>query len=152
MRFMKSRFTSKHSSTLRSGFLFRLALVIAVFSNPVATPVFAQGRVQVSIDQNGLLLNGGQSAQVTVTVKCSPGNAEIIEAFVYITQEGIQSNFAPIPVVCRGGSNMYQITISTSGGETLKTGLAHASAYILISHPKTGRTTSGQASGSIILQ
>ena len=145
-----------HSSSFASiqfGSLLRFAFVIITgLASFAFNPVSAQGRLQVKIDPNATLLNGGQSAQISVTVECSPGNAEILEAFIYISQDGIQSNYTPIPVECRGGRNTYQVTVTANEGETFKSGEAHSSAYILIMHPKTGKTTSGQASGTITLQ
>jgi hypothetical protein len=151
---MQNLYFRKAFATIQIAFHLKLLIFILFifgFTNAVLTPAFAQVRVHVSIEPAATLLNSGQAVRLNVTVHCSPGNGEVREAFVYITQNGIQSNFARIPVICRGGPNTYQVTVTTSNGETFKSGQAHASAYVLITHPKTGSTTSGQASTAITL-
>ena len=110
----------------------------------------ASGQMSVTVElgRRATLLEGGQAIVTEVEVACSPGR-EILEAFVYVTQDGHQSQFAGIPVRCTGQPRSYLVTVRAFADQPFHAGEAYASAYVLVYDRATGMTQSGQASRTI---
>jgi hypothetical protein len=70
----------------------------AILADPVAGA--RPGPVQASVSPEATLVEGGAAVLVDVTVRCA-GGSDVLEAFVYVTQDGQQSQFVPIPVRLR---------------------------------------------------
>ena len=75
-------------------FLVLLASVAPVSGAP-------PGSVQASIAHEATLVDAGAGVLVRVTVSCA-GGSDVLEAFVYVTQDGQQSRFTPISIRCGG--------------------------------------------------
>src|SRR5688500_11857262 len=81
-------------------------LVLALASMQVAA---ALSPVRVSLAKHATLTQAGQTAELAVKVACAPGY-EVLEAFVYITQDEHTSQFRGLPVVC--DKHPHRLTVS----------------------------------------
>lgn len=105
-------------------------------------PMEAQSdKLTVEIAKVTTLLERGSVVEVDVNVTCRTGSM-ILEALVYITQNGNQSHFASIPVRCRGRARPYAVKVSADGFVFTR-GAASASAYVLVQSSIGGATESG---------
>src|SRR5687767_9510850 len=91
----------------------------------------------MSIDPDGKIIAGGQAVRLKVTASC-PSGEDVLEAFVYVTQDGNQSRFAPVPVVCDGDSHRYNVRVEAQDF-VFHPGPARASGYLLVT---PGQSTS----------
>jgi hypothetical protein len=114
-----------------------LAIMLAALPLPAA---LAQETVTATIDKKATLVDDGQAVLVTVTVTCATGS-EVLEAFVYVTQDGNTSQFAGIPAVCDGTAHTFTVRVSALDSP-LRLGKATASGYVLVT------TGTGTASAS----
>jgi hypothetical protein len=73
----------------------------------------------------------GTSLAVDVTVSC-PANYQVLEAFVYVTQGGVQSTFVGIPLTCRPKGQQYLLTVPAPEGQAWVEGPATLSGYVLL--------------------
>lgn len=121
-----------------------LALAAAAAPAQAAPP----GPVQASIASQATLVEGGDAVLVSVTVKCA-GGSDVLEAFVYVTQDEQQSAFTPIPVRCGGRARTYVIRVAAPEGFTFHTGTASASGYALVE--KKGNVTSASPSRTLTI-
>jgi hypothetical protein len=104
-----------------------LATATAAAAGP-PTPYPANLAAQIA--RTALLENGGQSVAVTVTVIC-PAGGEVLEAFLYVSQDGNTSSFAGIPVTC--DSKPHTTVVHPSSFDTpFHEGRAQASGYVLL--------------------
>ena len=117
--------------------LFTLLALLAV-----AGPAAGAGArpVEASIAPEATLVDGGAAVLVDVTVSCA-GGSDVLEAFVYVTQDGQQSPFAAIPVRC-GGTRTYTVRVPAPSGATFHAGTASASGYVLVDKKGTTSSTS----------
>jgi hypothetical protein len=122
---------------------FAVATSILVIFAVLAAPASAvkPGPVQASISPEATLVEGGAAALVTVTVRCA-GGSNVLEAFIYVTQEGQQSSFTPIQVRCGGKARTYVVRVPAPGGTTFKAGAAQASGFILVEKKDVVASTS----------
>ena len=101
----------------------------------VAAPAAAAPTAEIAPDAKRL--KGGKFAAVAVTVTCGSGET-VLEAFVYLVQNGNQSPFAPIrDVVCDGTAHVYVVTVAAPTGERFRRGEARASGYVLTNQGST---------------
>lgn len=105
------------------------ATVIAVLVAPGATA--RPGPVQASTAPEATLVDGGAAVLVDVTVRCA-GGSDVLEAFVYVTQDGQQSQFVPIPIRCGGKARTYTVRVPAPEGTTFHVGTASASGFVLV--------------------
>jgi hypothetical protein len=56
------------------------------------------------------LANGGQAVDVQAIVTC-PAGAEVLEAFLYVTQDGNQSQFGFFQPVCDGTPHNFTVRV-----------------------------------------
>ncbi len=115
-----------------SPLLWRLCAVLAAAGVVAAPAVSADTTEALSaeIAQNAFVVEGGQTALVLVGVTC-PAGAEVLEAFVYVVQDSLTSDFAPIPVVCDGNPRAYAIRVSAFD-QLFHRGRARVSGYVLL--------------------
>jgi hypothetical protein len=118
-----------------------VVMVLAVLTTPAlgARP----GPVEASIAPEAALVDGGAAVLVSATVKCA-GGSDVLEAFVYVTQDGQQSQFVPIPVRCGGRARTYIMRVPAPEGTTFHAGEASASGFVLVD--KKGNVTSASPS------
>lgn len=129
-----------------------IALVMAAAA-AVLPLTSVEARVAVEIAPSAALIGGGEAVAVTVTVACAPPRLQVLEAFVYVTQDGSTTNFAPIPVTCAGRRQTSTVRVTRGPDQPLlHTGSAQASAYVLLIHPRTGATQSGSATQGITIR
>jgi hypothetical protein len=125
------------------------ALALLVTAMPATTALGAEpGPVQASIAPQATLIEGGNAVLVSVTVRCA-GGSEVLEAFVYVTQDERQSNFVPIPVRCGGKARTYVVRVPAPEGFTFHTGSASASGFVLVN--KKGNVTSASPSQTLTI-
>jgi hypothetical protein len=122
-------------------FLFLLASVAPVSGAP-------PGSVQASIAPEATLVDAGAGVLVRVTVSCA-GGSDVLEAFVYVTQDGQQSRFTPIPVRCGGPARTYTVRVPAPEGTVFHVGTASASGYVLVD--KHGNVTSASPSQTLTI-
>jgi hypothetical protein len=137
----------------RSRMMRRIALASLVASVSVlglAAPASAAppGPVQASIDPQATLVENGAAVVVNVTVSCA-GGSDVLEAFVYVTQDGQQSPFAGIPVRCGGKARTYAVRVPAPEGTLFHTGTASASGFVLVD--KKGNVTSTSPSQTLVI-
>ena len=111
-----------------------------------AGPV-AAGTLTASIDPAGRLVRN--DVQLRLTIECDAGH-NVLEAFVYVTQDGEQTQVAPIPLRCGSGRTTYIVRVP-AGSATLEPGSASASGYILVEDAGTGQVHSLSPSQSLVL-
>ena len=122
-------------------FLVLLASVAPVSGAP-------PGSVQASIAHEATLVDAGAGVLVRVTVSCA-GGSDVLEAFVYVTQDGQQSRFTPIPVRCGGPARTYTVRVPAPEGTVFHVGTASASGYVLVD--KHGNVTSASPSQTLTI-
>ena len=144
--------TSGTSRTSRSisGLTIVSALLVLLSLFAFGGPVYGArpGPVQASIGPEATLVDDGAAVLVSVTVSCA-GGSDVLEAFVYVTQDGQQSPFTPIPVRCGGGERTYQVRVSAPAGTVFHAGAASASGYVLVD--KNGNVTSASPGTTLII-
>lgn len=95
-------------------------------------PTYADQSLRVKIGKNATLIEGGQAVIVRLQVRCDPG-LTVLEAFVYVTQSGNQSQFAAIPVTCDAKPHWFEVGVPADPDlGPLSQGAAQASAYVLL--------------------
>lgn len=118
----------------------------AILADPVAG--VRPGPVQASVSSDATLVDGGTAVLVDVTVRCA-GGSDVLEAFVYVTQDGQQSQFVPIPVRCGGRARTYTVRVPAPEGTTFHAGTASASGFVLVD--KKGNVTSASPSQALTI-
>jgi hypothetical protein len=126
-----------------------LAIVLLEFSLLVA-PAYALDTVVVELGTEAALLDDGRAIELQVAVSC-PKRHDVLEAFVYVGQDGNQSQFAGIPVRCKGKLRQYVVRVLAFPDAPFHPGQANASAYVLVYDPDTGMTQSGSDGQTIQL-
>ena len=124
-------------------------LTAVVLATSAAPAVGARpGPVQASIAPQAMLVEGGDAVLVGVTVRCA-GGSDVLEAFVYVSQDGQQSAFVPIPVRCGGRARTYVVRVPAPEGFAFHAGTASASGFVLVD--KKGNVTSASPSQTLTL-
>lgn len=120
-----------------------LAISILAILAVLAAPASAvkPGPVQASIAPEATIVEGGAAVLVTLTVRCA-GGSDVLEAFVYVSQEGQQSPFTPIQVRCGGKARTYVVRVPAPEGTTFQAGTAQASGFILVEKKDVVTSTS----------
>jgi hypothetical protein len=112
--------------------LFLLAaavLAAALLASPAHSA--APTTITFSADPEAVATADGTSLTVKVTVGC-PVNYQVLEAFVYVTQAGTQSNFVGIPLLCRPRGQEYTLTVPAPDGQVWTAGPASLSGFVLL--------------------
>ena len=91
------------------------------------------------------LVDGGDAVLVTVMARCTDASYHVLEAFVYVNQDGFTSQFAAIPLDC-GESRMRRFTVRADSFDDwdFHAGSGTASAFVLVSHDETNETAQAQ--------
>jgi hypothetical protein len=118
--------------------LLRIYVVlVAVLVMAMGSPAAAQATLVVEIGQEARLVDGGRAVDVRLRVTC-PAGAEVLEAFVYVTQGGNESQFAFFQPVCDGSP--HPLTVRAEALDfVFHPGKARVSGYMLL---VTGESTS----------
>jgi hypothetical protein len=130
-----------------------LTIVLAVATVLAGSPAGASGReassqVPLRLSTKGKIVEGGNAAQLRVGTVCLSG-WEPLEAFVYLVQDGHQSQYGSIPITCDGVRHVYAVSVAALD-VPFHEGEAAGTAYVLLLGPG-GETVSGQDDGTITL-
>lgn len=133
---------------LRRRMVFALATVSAMLL-PFNTAV-AQGTVTADVASTGAMVGAGEAVKINVTVTC-PKKHEVLEAFIYITQDEHTSQFSGIPIGrCKDKPITYSVHVRAFEDTPFHQGAASASSYVLVYSPD-GSTMSGGEFQSITI-
>jgi hypothetical protein len=124
-----------------------VASVLAASPDP-GSPRAAPGQVPLRLSTKGKIVDGGNTAQLRVGTFC-PSGWEPLEAFVYLVQDGHQSQYGSIPITCDGVRHVYVVSV-TALDVPFHEGEAAGTAYVLLLGP-SGETVSGQDDGTVTL-
>jgi hypothetical protein len=122
-----------------------LLVCLFLFGLLAVSPISAAQGVTVALKAKATLLEGGQAVEVKVRATCPTGYT-VLEAFVYIGQEGNESDFAAIPLACQDKQKPRDFVIRVPAfpdNPPFHPGDATATAFVLIEDPATGGTLSG---------
>jgi hypothetical protein len=114
-----------------------LIVLVGVLVMLVAPQAAAQGTLAVKIASKATLVDGGQAVDVAVTVTC-PAGGVVLEAFLYVTQQGNESDFAFFQPVCDGTPHDF-IVRAQAVDFVFQRGKARVSTLLLL---ESGETTS----------
>ena len=114
-----------------------LIVLIGLGALLLAPRAAAQEAPVVEIVPTARLVQGGKAVAVQVTVTCEAG-AEVVEAFVYVNQDGNQGRFTPFRPICDGTPHTFTVRAQANGFR-YHVGEAQASGYVLLS---SGASTS----------
>jgi hypothetical protein len=92
---------------------------------------------------------GGTTLTVQVEVSC-PARYDVLEAFIYVQQGGVSSNFVGIPLTCRPSGQQYTLTVPAPEGSVWTAGAASLSGYILLIHKSETLSTSPSAALQVV--
>jgi hypothetical protein len=109
-----------------------LAALIGVLAVLLMPQAVAQETVAIEVARKATLLDGGgQVVELQVTVTC-PVGAEVLEAFLYVTQDSNQSPFAFFQPVCDGFAHTFPVQIQAAAGFVFQQGRVQVSGYLLL--------------------
>jgi hypothetical protein len=114
-----------------------LVVLIGLGTLLLAPRAAAQETLAVEIAPTARLLQGGKAVAVQVTVTC-PTGAEVLEAFLYVNQDGNQGQFASFQPICDDTPHTFVVRASAVGFR-YHVGEAQVSAFVLLS---SGASTS----------
>jgi hypothetical protein len=114
-----------------------LVVLIGLGALLLAPRAAAQEVPVVEIAPTARLLQGGKAVAVQVTVTCEAG-AEVLEAFLYVNQDGNQGQFASFQPTCDDTPHTF-IVRAPALGFRYHVGQAQVSAFVLLS---SGASTS----------
>ena len=114
-----------------------LVALIALGALLLAPRAAAQESLAVDIAPTARLVKGGKAAVVQVTVTC-PTGAEVLEAFLYVNQDGNQGEFAFFQPICDGTPHTFMVRAQAVGFR-YHVGEATVSGYVLLT---SGASTS----------
>jgi hypothetical protein len=125
-----------------------LVLIVALF---VAGPASAQSTATISIEPEGVVVEGGGASLVFLVVECTLGSGdEVLEGFVSLSQQ-TASGMGGLNPRCDGKARRMIVRVSALGGR-FQSGEAFASAFLLFLDPETGTTVQAQSSRTITLR
>ena len=108
-----------------------LVVLIGLGALLLAPRAAAQEAPVVDIAPTARLLQGGKAVAVQVTVTC-PTGAEVLEAFLYVNQDGNQGEFAFFHPTCDGSPHTFTVRAQAVDFR-YHVGQAQVSAYVLLS-------------------
>ena len=115
-----------------------LVVLIGLGALLLAPRAAAQETLAVEIAPTARLLQGGKAVAVQVTVTC-PTGAEVLEAFLYVNQDGTQGQFASFQPICDGSPHTFTVRAEPQSGFRYHVGEAQVSAFVLLT---SGASTS----------
>jgi hypothetical protein len=114
-----------------------LVVLIGLGALLLAPRAAAQEAPTVEIAPTARLLQGGKAAAVQVTVTCPTGET-VLEAFLYVNQDGNQGQFASFQPSCDDTPHTFTVR-APAVGFRYHVGEATVSAFVLLS---SGASTS----------
>jgi hypothetical protein len=114
-----------------------LIVLLGLGALVLAPPAAAQETLAVEIAPAARLIQGGKAVAVQVTVTC-PTGAEVLEAFLYVNQDGNQGRFAFFQPICNDTAHTLTVRAQADGFR-YHPGAAQVSAFVLLS---SGASTS----------
>jgi hypothetical protein len=114
-----------------------VVLLVGVLVMLVAPRAGAQETLAIEVAKKARLLDGGQAVALQVAVTC-PQGGEVLEAFVYVTQDGNESQFAFLQPICDGTPHLFTVRVEALDF-LFHRGKARVSGYLLLT---TGESTS----------
>ncbi len=114
-----------------------LVILIGLGALLLAPRAAAQEALAVEIAPTARLLQGGKAVAVQVTVTC-PTGAEVLEAFLYVNQDGNQGQFASFQPICDDTPHTFVVR-APANGFRYHLGEATVSAFVLVT---SGASTS----------
>ena len=115
-----------------------LVVLLGLGALLLAPRAAAQEALVVEIAPTARLLQGGKAVAVQVTVTC-PTGAEVLEAFLYVNQDGTQGQFASFQPICDGSPHTFTVRAEPQSGFRYHVGEAQVSAFVLLT---SGMSTS----------
>jgi len=110
-----------------------LVVLIGLGALLLAPRAAAQEALAVEIAPTARLIQGGKAVAVQVTVTC-PTGAEVLEAFLYVNQDGNQGQYASFQPVCDGTPHTFMVRAHAGFGFRYHVGEATVSGYVLLSN------------------
>jgi hypothetical protein len=107
-----------------------LVLCIGMLGVLFVPRAVAQETLAIEIAKKATLVDGGQAVELQVTVTC-PAGAEVLEAFLYVTQDGNQTPFASFQPICDGTPHTFLVR-AQAVGFVFHQGKAQVSGYLLL--------------------
>jgi hypothetical protein len=107
------------------------AFVAAALLLGVPAEAAPERTITFTVDPVAVAATDGKSLSVHVTVGCPP-NHQVLEAFVYVTQVGVQSTFVGIPLTCRPKGQEHTLIVPAPTGQTWVEGPASLSGFVLL--------------------
>jgi hypothetical protein len=114
-----------------------LVVLIGLGALLLAPRAVAQEAPTVEIASTARLLQGGKAVAVQVTVTCPTGET-VLEAFLYVNQDGNQGNFASFQPTCDDSPHTFMVRAQALGFR-YHVGAAQVSAFVLLT---SGASTS----------
>jgi hypothetical protein len=114
-----------------------LVVLIGLGALLLAPRAAAQEALAVEIAPTARLIQGGKAVVVQVTVTC-PTGAEVLEAFLYVNQDGNQGQFAFFQPICDDTSHTFTVR-ARADSFRYHVGEATVSAFVLLT---SGASTS----------
>jgi hypothetical protein len=114
-----------------------LIVLIGLGALLLAPRAAAQEALAVEIAPRARLIQGGKAVAVQVTVTC-PTGAEVLEAFLYVNQDGNQGQFASFQPICDDTPHTFTVR-ARADGFRYHVGEAQVSAFVLLT---SGASTS----------
>jgi hypothetical protein len=134
----------------RLGLALLLGATVAVGAAAQPAAAAPVRTITFTVDPVAVATADGASVTVHVTVGC-PSNHQVLEAFVYVTQGGAQSNFVGIPLTCRPKGQEYTLTVPAPEGQTWAEGSASLSGFVLLIRKSETLSASPSAPVQIVI-
>ena len=115
-----------------------LVILLGLGALLLAPQAVAQEALAAEIAPTARLLQGGKAVAVQVTVTC-PTGAEVLEAFLYVNQDGNQGQFASFQPICDDTPHTFTVRAQPQLGFRYHVGQAQVSAFVLLT---SGASTS----------
>jgi hypothetical protein len=116
----------RHGTTVRI-----LVVLIGLGALLLAPRAAAQEALAVEIAPTARLIQGGKAVAVQVTVTC-PTGATVLEAFLYVNQDGNQGQFASFQPICDDTPHTFMVRALQADGFRYHVGEATVSAFVLL--------------------
>jgi hypothetical protein len=108
------------------------AVVVAAGIALLPGPAAAQD-LSIEFAKKARIVESGGAAIVDIRAICPPGE-EILEAFVYLGQDGFSSDFAFFGVACDGEWHALTLRVPATEDFRFHKGKAQASGYLLLTN------------------
>jgi hypothetical protein len=134
----------------------RILLVLLVLAGLLSVGVgpavsAPPGKLSVDVRPKATISADGLQAVVRVRVRC-PAEPPVLEAFLYVTQVGNESQFAGLNLTCDGRWHRMAVSVSAFEEAPLHPGRARATAFVLLCDEAGAVCLSGEDSRNIHLR